>query len=40
VENMQVFVATGSLYIGERSAETLLLGKPEGRIPPERHRFR
>jgi hypothetical protein len=37
---MQVVVATGGLHIGERSVETLLVGKPEGRRPPGRHRFR
>jgi len=37
---MQVFVAKGGLYTGERSAETLLVGKPEGRRQPGRHRFR
>jgi hypothetical protein len=40
VENMRVAVATGGLYTGERSVETLLVGKPEERIPPGRHRFR
>jgi len=40
MERMQVVVAKGGWYIGERSAETLLVEKPERRRPPGRHKFR